>query len=183
MRTLEQLGCARWLSGDGAGDNAPSCCLGPVPADRRPTVGIEARRVQRCRPGRQCRETTRLRHSWLPKETCYLQLPPSGRFKPRAKMKFTVLAVAIGLTLLLGVQAMPANRLSCYRKILKDRNCHSLPEGVADLTKIDVNVQDHFWDGKGCEMICYCNFSELLCCPKDVFFGPRISFVIPCNNN
>lgn len=78
-------------------------------------------------------------------------------------MKFTVLAVAIGLTLLLGVQAMPANRLSCYRKILKDRNCHSLPEGVADLTKIDVNVQDHFWDGKGCEMICYCNFSELLC--------------------
>ncbi|XDA72409.1 hypothetical protein R6Z07F_002688 [Ovis aries] len=105
------------------------------------------------------------------------------RKRPRAKMKFTVLAVAIGLTLLLGVQAMPANRLSCYRKILKDRNCHSLPEGVADLTKIDVNVQDHFWDGKGCEMICYCNFSELLCCPKDVFFGPRISFVIPCNNN
>lgn len=63
--------------------------------------------------------------------------------QPRAKMKFTVLAVAIGLTLLLGVQAMPANRLSCYRKILKDRNCHSLPEEMlADLTKIDVNVQD-----------------------------------------
>ncbi|XP_065764297.1 scrapie-responsive protein 1 isoform X1 [Muntiacus reevesi] len=103
--------------------------------------------------------------------------------EPRAKMKFTVLAVAIGLTLLEGLQAMPANRLSCYRKILKDRNCHSLPEGVADLTKIDVNVQDHFWDGKGCEMICYCNFSELLCCPKDVFFGPKISFVIPCNNH
>ncbi|XP_028350054.1 scrapie-responsive protein 1 isoform X2 [Physeter macrocephalus] len=103
--------------------------------------------------------------------------------RPKAKMKFIVLAVTVGLTLLLGVQAMPANRLSCYRKILKDRNCHNLPEGVADLTKIDVNVQDHFWDGKGCEMICYCNFSELLCCPKDVFFGPKISFVIPCNNH
>lgn len=85
---------------------------------------------------------------------------------PKANMKLIVLAVTIGLTVLLGVQAMPANRLSCYRKILKDRNCHNLPEGVADLTKIDVNVQDHFWDGKGCEMICYCNFSELLCCPK-----------------
>ncbi|KAF3818488.1 hypothetical protein GH733_011905 [Mirounga leonina] len=84
----------------------------------------------------------------------------------KAKMKFIVLAVAVGLTLLLGVQAMPANRISCYRKTLKDRNCHNLPEGVTDLTKIDVNVRDHFWDGKGCEMICYCNFSELLCCPK-----------------
>ncbi|XP_032154563.1 scrapie-responsive protein 1 [Sapajus apella] len=98
-------------------------------------------------------------------------------------MKFMVLIFTAGLTLLLGVQAMPANRLSCYRKIIKDRNCHNLPEGVADLTQIDVNVRDHFWDGKGCEMICYCNFSELLCCPKDVFFGPKISFVIPCNNH
>ncbi|XP_045248994.1 scrapie-responsive protein 1 [Macaca fascicularis] len=96
-------------------------------------------------------------------------------------MKLMVLVFTIGLTLLLEVQAMPTNRLSCYRKILKDGNCHNLPEGVADLTEIDVNVQDHFWDGKGCEMICYCNFSELLCCPKDVFFGPKISFVIPCN--
>lgn len=85
---------------------------------------------------------------------------------PKAKMKLMVLVFTIGLTLLLGVQAMPTNRLSCYRKILKDGNCHNLPEGVADLTEVDVNVQDHFWDGKGCEMICYCNFSELLCCPK-----------------
>lgn len=46
-------GCARWLNGDGASDNAPSCCLGSVPADRRTAVGIEARRVQWCRPGRQ----------------------------------------------------------------------------------------------------------------------------------
>ncbi|KAG8504615.1 Scrapie-responsive protein 1 [Galemys pyrenaicus] len=81
-------------------------------------------------------------------------------------MKFIVLAVTFGLSLLLGVQAMPASRLSCYRKALKDGNCHNLPEGVADLTQVDGNVQDHFWDGKGCEMICYCNFSELLCCPN-----------------
>uniref|UniRef100_A0A8C6RSJ3 Scrapie responsive gene 1 n=2 Tax=Nannospalax galili TaxID=1026970 RepID=A0A8C6RSJ3_NANGA len=98
------------------------------------------------------------------------------------KMKFMVL-ITIGLTVLLGVQAMPSNRLSCYRKMLKDRNCHNLPEGRADLTQIDINIQHHFWDGKGCEMICYCNFSELLCCPKDIFFGPEISFVIPCDNH
>ncbi|XP_040822167.1 scrapie-responsive protein 1 [Ochotona curzoniae] len=98
-------------------------------------------------------------------------------------MKFTALAVIVALTLLLGVQAMPANRLSCYRKMLQDRDCHNLPEGVADLTDIDAAVQDHFWDGKECEMMCYCNFSELLCCPKDVFFGPKISFVIPCSRH
>ncbi|XP_005373597.1 PREDICTED: scrapie-responsive protein 1 [Chinchilla lanigera] len=97
-------------------------------------------------------------------------------------MKFMVFVTA-GLTLLLAAQGMPSNRLSCYRKILKDRNCHSLPEGVTELTQIDVNVPDHFWDGKGCEMACYCNFSELLCCPRDVFFGPKISFLIPCNNH
>ncbi|XP_030740428.1 scrapie-responsive protein 1 [Echinops telfairi] len=96
-------------------------------------------------------------------------------------MKFVGLAFIAGLTLLLGGQAMPASRLSCYRKILRDGNCHNLPEGVADLTLIDANVQDRFWNGQGCEMTCYCNFRELLCCPKDIFFGPKISFVIPCN--
>ncbi|XP_036619933.1 scrapie-responsive protein 1 [Trichosurus vulpecula] len=95
-------------------------------------------------------------------------------------MKITALMVL--LNLLLGGHAMSTNRLSCYRKILKDRNCHNIPEGVADLKQIDRHLQDHFWNGKGCEMICYCNFTELLCCPKDIFFGPKISFVIPCNN-
>ncbi|XP_051025621.1 scrapie-responsive protein 1 isoform X1 [Acomys russatus] len=79
--------------------------------------------------------------------------------------KFVVLVI-LGLTLLLGTQGMPSSRLSCYRKMLKDRNCHSLPEGRADLTLVDANVQHHFWDGKG-----------------DIFFGPKISFVIPCNNH
>ncbi|XP_074085062.1 scrapie-responsive protein 1 isoform X2 [Macrotis lagotis] len=95
-------------------------------------------------------------------------------------MKITALLVL--LNLLLGGHAMSTSRLSCYRKILKDRNCHNIPEGVSDLKQIDGHLHDHFWDGKGCEMICYCNFSELLCCPKDIFFGPKISFVIPCNN-
>ncbi|XP_055970372.1 scrapie-responsive protein 1 [Sorex fumeus] len=98
-------------------------------------------------------------------------------------MKFVVFSVTIGLSLLLGHQAMPTNRLSCYRKLLKDGNCHNLPEGVPDLPKTDGNVQNHFWAGMRCEMICYCNFSELLCCPKDVFFGPKISFVIPCSHH
>ncbi|XP_069100517.1 scrapie-responsive protein 1 [Pleurodeles waltl] len=85
------------------------------------------------------------------------------------------------LCVLLGAGATPASRLSCYKKILKDRNCHNIPEGVEDLRPMSGNLQDHFWEGKGCEMVCYCNFSELLCCPKDIFFGPKISFVIPCN--
>ncbi|XP_069872095.1 scrapie-responsive protein 1 [Dipodomys merriami] len=97
-------------------------------------------------------------------------------------MKF-LLFVTVGLILLLGVQAMPSNRLSCYTKILRDRNCHNFPEGATDLTQRDINIQDHFWDGKGCEIICFCNFIELLCCPKEIFFGPKISFVIPCNNH
>ncbi|CDQ80070.1 unnamed protein product [Oncorhynchus mykiss] len=37
-----------------------------------------------------------------------------------------------------------------------------------------------FLGGNKCDMVCYCNFSELLCCPRDVFFGPKISFIIPC---
>uniref|UniRef100_A0A8C6GC65 Scrapie-responsive protein 1 n=2 Tax=Mus spicilegus TaxID=10103 RepID=A0A8C6GC65_MUSSI len=112
----------------------------------------------------------------LPYFVCY-SIPGA-----RAMMKSVVLVI-LGLTLPLETQAMPSSRLSCYRKLLKDRNCHNLPEGRADLKLVDANVQHHFWDGKGCEMICYCNFSELLCCPKDVFFGPKISFVIPCNNH
>ncbi|XP_078533805.1 scrapie-responsive protein 1 [Lissotriton helveticus] len=86
------------------------------------------------------------------------------------------------LCVLLGASATPASRLSCYKKILKDRNCHNIPEGLGDLRPMSGNLQDHFWEGKGCEMVCYCNFSELLCCPKDIFFGPKISFVIPCNS-
>ncbi|KAM7143678.1 scrapie-responsive protein 1 [Molossus nigricans] len=96
-------------------------------------------------------------------------------------MKFTVLALTVGLTLLLGVQTMPANRLSCYRKVIKENKCHSLPEGD-DLTKIEVKAQD-VSEEQDCEMVCYCNFSELLCCPRDAFFGPKISFVIPCKRH
>ncbi|XP_060103355.1 scrapie-responsive protein 1 [Heteronotia binoei] len=75
----------------------------------------------------------------------------------------------------------PSGRLSCYRKMLRDHDCHRIPEGMTSLRSIDGSLQDHFWEGKGCEMVCYCSFSELLCCPKSIFFGPKISFVIPCN--
>ncbi|KAM9330423.1 scrapie-responsive protein 1 [Gastrophryne carolinensis] len=81
-----------------------------------------------------------------------------------------------------GTAATPTGRLSCYKKILKDGNCHSIPEGVADLTPVDAHLQDHFWQGAGCEVVCYCNFNELLCCPREIFFGPKISFVIPCTS-
>uniref|UniRef100_A0A8C5PGH3 Stimulator of chondrosis 1 n=1 Tax=Leptobrachium leishanense TaxID=445787 RepID=A0A8C5PGH3_9ANUR len=81
------------------------------------------------------------------------------------------------------IHASPTGRLSCYKKVLRDRDCHNVPEGVENLRPLDGNLQDHFWDGNRCEMVCYCNFNELLCCPKDIFFGPKISFVIPCNSS
>ncbi|XP_025058192.1 scrapie-responsive protein 1 [Alligator sinensis] len=98
-----------------------------------------------------------------------------------AKMKMKILSAFVLLSMLLGANLMPSSRLSCYKKLLKDRNCHNIPDGVANLRQIDGSLQDHFWEGEGCEMICYCNFSELLCCPKGIFFGPKISFVVPCN--
>ncbi|XP_029431773.1 scrapie-responsive protein 1 isoform X1 [Rhinatrema bivittatum] len=91
--------------------------------------------------------------------------------------------VAFGLLcVLLEASATPTTRLSCYKKVLRDRNCHNIPEGLAGLRQTHGKLQDHFWHGKGCELVCYCNFSELLCCPTDIFFGPKISFVIPCNS-
>ncbi|NXC41580.1 SCRG1 protein, partial [Penelope pileata] len=83
---------------------------------------------------------------------------------------------------LLGAHTVPSRRPLCYKRALKDHSCRSIPEGTASLRRIDGSLQDHFWEGKGCEMICYCNFKELLCCPKEIFFGLKISFVIPCNS-
>ncbi|XP_006273432.1 scrapie-responsive protein 1 [Alligator mississippiensis] len=97
-------------------------------------------------------------------------------------MKMKILSAFVLLSMLLGANLMPSSRLSCYKKLLKDRNCHNIPDGVSNLRQIDGSLQDHYWEGKGCEMICYCNFSELLCCPKGIFFGPKISFVVPCNS-
>ncbi|KAJ8000626.1 hypothetical protein DPEC_G00182320 [Dallia pectoralis] len=95
-------------------------------------------------------------------------------------------ALFIAATLLVGLlgtgsDAIPSNRWSCYKKVLKDRNCHHIgfSNGVAALRPID-SLQNHFWEGKTCDTVCYCNFRELLCCPRDVFFGPKISFIIPC---
>ncbi|XP_007671215.1 scrapie-responsive protein 1 [Ornithorhynchus anatinus] len=97
-------------------------------------------------------------------------------------MEPKILMTVLLLGLLRGAEALPSARLSCYRKMLADHNCHSVPAGTTSLRRVDGgNLQDHFWEGKGCEIICYCNFRELLCCPKDIFFGPKISFVIPCN--
>ncbi|KAG8453825.1 hypothetical protein GDO86_000449 [Hymenochirus boettgeri] len=78
-------------------------------------------------------------------------------------MKVPVFVLLIAI---LGIRATPTNRLSCYKKILSDRNCHNIPEGLDSLTPLNRNLPDHFWDGTDCEMVCYCNFNELLCCPK-----------------
>ncbi|NXR57700.1 SCRG1 protein, partial [Rhadina sibilatrix] len=85
------------------------------------------------------------------------------------------------LSALLGIPAVPSQRPSCYKRALKDHSCHTIPHSKENLRHID-GLQDHFWEGKACEVICYCNLNELLCCPKDIFFGPKVSFVIPCNS-
>ncbi|NXF35010.1 SCRG1 protein, partial [Nyctibius bracteatus] len=91
--------------------------------------------------------------------------------------------VLLLLSTLLGTPAVLSRRHSCYKRVLKDHhNCHNIPEGTENLRQIDDGLQDHFWEGKGCKAICYCNLNELLCCPKDIFFGPKISSVIPCNS-
>ncbi|CAN8208641.1 unnamed protein product [Coccothraustes coccothraustes] len=78
--------------------------------------------------------------------------------------------------------AVPSQRPSCYKRPLKEHGCHGIPAGRDNLRHVDDALPDHFWEGQGCEVICYCNWNELLCCPKDIFFGPKISFVIPCNS-
>ncbi|NXA40732.1 SCRG1 protein, partial [Eudromia elegans] len=86
------------------------------------------------------------------------------------------------LGVLLGARAGPAPHLSCYRRALGGHSCRSIPQEVAALRPVDQSLQDHFWEGTGCDTICYCSPSELLCCPTSIFFGPKISFVIPCNS-
>ncbi|XP_017556954.1 scrapie-responsive protein 1 isoform X1 [Pygocentrus nattereri] len=95
------------------------------------------------------------------------------------KMKVLLLVAILLLGLHAGT-ALPLNRWSCYRKVLKDRNCHNVVSGLEMMRPID-SLQNHYWEDKSCDMVCYCNFSELLCCPRDIFFGPKISFVIPCD--
>ncbi|NWI87150.1 SCRG1 protein, partial [Pitta sordida] len=85
------------------------------------------------------------------------------------------------LSTLLSTLAVPSQRPSCYKRLLKDHNCHNISDSRENLRQID-GLQDHFWEGNGCKVICFCNLNELLCCPKDIFFGPKISFVIPCNS-
>ncbi|XP_045572567.1 scrapie-responsive protein 1 isoform X1 [Salmo salar] len=98
------------------------------------------------------------------------------------KMKPLLIAAILLVGLLaMGSEAIPSNRWSCYKKVLKGRDCRNvgISNGVANMRPID-SLQNHFWEGNKCDMVCYCNFSELLCCPRDVFFGPKISFIIPC---
>ncbi|NXY90702.1 SCRG1 protein, partial [Alcedo cyanopectus] len=99
------------------------------------------------------------------------------------KMVSVLLLLGTLLGTILGTPAAPSRRPSCYRRALEDHTCHNIPESTANLRQVAAGLQDHFWEGKGCEVICYCNLNELLCCPKDIFFGAKISFVIPCNSH
>ncbi|KAK1791970.1 hypothetical protein P4O66_013202 [Electrophorus voltai] len=87
--------------------------------------------------------------------------------------------------LLLGLHAgggSPTRGWSCSRKVLKDQDCRSIPSKLEKMRPMD-SLQYHYWEGNHCDTICYCNFRELLCCPRNVFFGPKISFVIPCKTS
>ncbi|NXN68394.1 SCRG1 protein, partial [Himantopus himantopus] len=86
------------------------------------------------------------------------------------------------LSSLLGIPAAPSRHPACSRRALGDLRCHGIPQGAENLRQIPGGLQDHFWEGQGCEVICYCTREELLCCPKDIFFGSKIAFVIPCNS-
>ncbi|XP_054845624.1 scrapie-responsive protein 1 [Eublepharis macularius] len=77
-----------------------------------------------------------------------------------------MLSSLLFLSVLLCANFTLSRHLSCYREMLRNHNCHSISEGKASLQPIDGSLQDHFGEGKVCKMVCYCNFSELLCCPK-----------------
>ncbi|NXM83111.1 SCRG1 protein, partial [Oenanthe oenanthe] len=92
------------------------------------------------------------------------------------------------LSTLQGIPAVPSQHPACYKRPLEGHSCHSIPgssRGIPGsshgIRHVPGGLQDHFWEGKGCEVICYCNLNQLLCCPKDIFFGTKISFLIPCN--
>ncbi|NWX90659.1 SCRG1 protein, partial [Nothoprocta pentlandii] len=95
----------------------------------------------------------------------------------------SALPLLLLLSALAGARAAPAPRLSCSKRALGGHGCHGFPQAAAALRPVHESLQDHFWEGKGCETICYCSPSELLCCPKNIFFGPKISFLIPCNSD
>lgn len=72
----------------------------------------------------------------------------------------------IAVFLLLGLHmrdAIPSNRWSCYKKSVKDRNCHGA--GLDSMRPID-SLQNHYWEGNECDVVCYCSLHELLCCPR-----------------
>ncbi|XP_062850832.1 scrapie-responsive protein 1-like [Trichomycterus rosablanca] len=86
---------------------------------------------------------------------------------------FTAVLLHMGYTI-------PQNRLSCYKKVLKDSECPNV--GQDRMRRID-SLQNHYWEDNDCTVVCYCNFRELLCCPRQIFFGPKISYVIPCKTS
>ncbi|NWY49491.1 SCRG1 protein, partial [Chionis minor] len=85
------------------------------------------------------------------------------------------------LVLLGSLLGAPAGRPACSRRALGHPGCHGIRRDAENLRQIHDGLPDHFWEGQGCEVVCYCSRDALLCCPKDIFFGARISFVIPCN--
>uniref|UniRef100_A0A8B9RKB0 Stimulator of chondrogenesis 1 n=1 Tax=Astyanax mexicanus TaxID=7994 RepID=A0A8B9RKB0_ASTMX len=79
----------------------------------------------------------------------------------------TLIFLAAGMLEKKFVYAVPSSRWSCYKKVLKDRNCHSIGFGLGSMRPIG-SLENHFWEGNSCDMVCYCNFSELLCCPSPI---------------
>lgn len=78
------------------------------------------------------------------------------------RMKVMVIVVVLLLGLHTGA-AIPSNRWSCYKKTVRDRNCHEI--GPGRMRPID-SLQNHYWEDDECDVVCYCNLFEMLCCPR-----------------
>lgn len=79
------------------------------------------------------------------------------------KMKVLLIVVVLLLVLHHACDAIPTNRWSCYKKLVKDRNCRDT--GLERMRPID-SLENHYWEGNECDVVCYCNHLELLCCPR-----------------
>ncbi|KAF7710074.1 hypothetical protein C0J45_1271 [Silurus meridionalis] len=111
-------------------------------------------------------------NSFIPKLYIWMEFSSTGDHSVQNyKMKVLIITVILLLGLDMG-QSIPSKRLSCYKKTLRDRKCNDL--GLERMRPID-SLQNHYWEGNDCDIVCYCYPLELLCCPSHPSRGiPRL---------
>ncbi|KAF2978612.1 hypothetical protein EK904_010604 [Melospiza melodia maxima] len=108
-----------------------------------------------------------------PAQSNFLKHPAVGSLA-NMKMLWVLLLV---LSWVPGAPAVPAQRRSCHKRLLREHSCHSVPAGTDSLRHVHHALPHHFWEGKGCQVICYCNLNELLCCPKNRFQPVKMGMI------